>query len=71
MANNLYNMLGGNNQMGNPMMNKFAQFVSQFKQTSQCSPQERVRQLLNSGQMSQDQFNQFAQIANRLTGKGN
>lgn len=69
MANNLYNMLGNNVPMGNQTMNKFAQFVSQFKQMSNCSPQERVQQLLNSGQMSQEQFNQFAQIANRLTGR--
>lgn len=71
MANNLYNMLGKNSQMSNPMMSKFAQFVSQFKNTSKCSPQERVRQLISSGQMTQEQFNQFAQIANRLTGRGN
>lgn len=33
------------------------------------APQARVQQLIQSGAMTQEQFNQFAQIANKLTGR--
>ena len=43
-------------------LNRFNQFSSQFS----GNPETRVKQLLQSGQMSQEQFNQFAQTANML-----
>ena len=43
-------------------LNRFNQFSSQFS----GNPEIKVKQLLQSGQMSQDQFNQFAQTANML-----
>ena len=43
-------------------LNRFNQFSSQFS----GNPETRVKQLLQSGQMSQEQFNQFAQAANML-----
>ena len=43
-------------------LNRFNQFKSQFN----GDPEMQVKQLLQSGQMSQNQFNQFAQVANML-----
>lgn len=77
MASPLYNSLNSNQNgsifdvFGGPQqfqlrLNNFAQ---QFMRTATCSPEERVRQLLSSGQMSQEQFNQLRMMANRITGK--
>ena len=66
MANPLYNMLGGNtsNQFGN--MPNFIQRLNQFSQTIQGDPKQQVQQLLNSGQMSQQQYNQLSQMATQI-----
>ena len=47
----------------------FTNFAQQFQQQSTISPQQKVQELLNTGQMSQQQFNQLRDIANRITGK--
>ena len=49
------------NNMGD-FVNRFNQFASTFV----GNPEQQVRQLLQSGRMSQEQFNQFAQTANQL-----
>ena len=59
----LYNDLQSNptNQMSN--------FVSQFNQFRSLfngNPEAQVKQLLQSGRMNQDQFNNLAQTANQL-----
>lgn len=41
------------------MMNKF----NAFRSTFQGNPQQKVQELLNSGQMSQEQFNQLSTMA--------
>ena len=41
------------------MVNKYRQFKSNL----QCDPHEQVQNLLNSGQMSQEQFNQLSNMA--------
>lgn len=64
MANQLFNLLGGQ-QMQNPMTNIVNQF-NQFRQSFQGDPKQRVQQLLNSGQMSQAQFNQLSQMATQF-----
>ena len=46
-------------------MNQFNQFKQQF---GNQNPQQVVQQLLNSGQMSQEQFNQLSQMANQILG---
>ena len=43
-------------------LTQFNNFRSQFT----GNPEQKVKQLLSSGQMSQEQFNQFAQKANQL-----
>lgn len=44
-------------------------FGQQFAQQNACTPEQKVQQMLNSGQMTQEQFNTFSQIANQLTGR--
>ena len=55
--NNLYQMLNGNNII--------AQF-EQFRRTFTGNPQEEVQKLLDSGRLSQDQFNRLSQQATQL-----
>ena len=56
------------------MPNNPAQFMQQFKafaqnfQQSGQNPQQVVQQLLNSGKMTQAQFNEYRNIANQMTG---
>ena len=56
----------GNPQMFRQQLNNFAQNYS--RTFGNISPQQAVQQLLNSGQMTQAQFNHFRDIANRITG---
>ena len=66
MANPLFSALGG--QQMNPM----AQLVvdaRKLRQTMQ-NPRAEVERLMQTGQMSQAQFNQFAQIAQQIVGSG-
>ena len=62
---NMMNGGGGNNPMN--MMQRFQQFCQQIQQNGQ-NPQQMVQQLLNSGKMSQAQFDQFRQVANNILG---
>ena len=66
MSNPLYGQFG--NQQTNPMQQLVAE-ARQLKQTIQ-NPRAEVERLLQTGQMSQDQFNQFAQIAQQIVGSG-
>lgn len=66
MANNLYQSLNG--QQNNPMAQLVAD-ARKLKQTMQ-NPRAEVERLLQSGQMSQQQFNQFSQIAQQIVGGG-
>ena len=63
MSNSLYNDFNPTpmSQMGN-FINKF----NQYRQTFTGNPEARVKQLLQSGQMSQAQFEQLAQTATQL-----
>lgn len=42
------------------------QQFQQFRASFQGNPQQQVQQLLNSGKMSQEQFNQLAGLANQF-----
>lgn len=46
-------------------MNQFNQFKQNF---GNQNPQQMVQQLLDSGKMSQQQFNQLSQMANQIMG---
>ena len=63
--NPLFNILNGGMQPQNPMMNMITQ-LNQFRQTFQGNPKQQVHQLLNSGKMSQEQFNQLSQMATQI-----
>lgn len=58
MSNPLY----GSMQPQNNMLQRFQQFQKMFK----GDPKEQVQQLLNSGRVSQSQYNQAMQMANQL-----
>ena len=66
MANPLFNALGGNmgGMGGGPfaMIQQFIQFANGFK----GNPQQEVQKLLNSGQMSQEQYNALQQQATQF-----
>ena len=66
MSNPLYSMLGGAmpNNLGNigDIVRKFQQFRNSFN----GDPRKQVQQLLNTGRISQEQYNQAVQIANQL-----
>ena len=63
MPNHIYEQMTSNNPI--------SQIMSAFNQLQQTvkNPRAEVEKLLNSGQMSQQQFNQFSQIANQMIGK--
>ena len=63
MANPLYNTLNNNRN------NQFSQIIEQAKQMQKTftgNPKAEVERLVQTGQMSQEQFNQFARIANQI-----
>ena len=66
MPNPLYGQFGG--QQTNHMQQLVAD-ARKLKQTMQ-NPRAEVERLLQSGQMSQSQFNQFSQIARQIVGSG-
>lgn len=64
MSSQLFNVLGGQNQM-TPMTNLVNQ-LNQFRQSFSGDPKAQVQQLLNSGRMSQNQYNQLSQMATQI-----
>ena len=60
MSNPLYNMFG-NSQFGN--MAGMVQQFEQFKKAFQGNPQQQVQELLNSGKITQQQYDQAVQQA--------
>ena len=66
MANPLFNQFGG--QQVNPMQ-QLVEDARKLKQTMQ-NPRAEVERLLQSGQMSQSDFNKYSQIAQQIVGSG-
>ena len=66
MGNPFYGKFGNNNG-NNQIANLIKQF-SQFKSSINGDPKQKVQELLNSGQMTQEQFNQIQGIARQLQG---
>ena len=52
----------------NPMLQQFQTFVNNFQKMGK-NPRQTVQELLNSGQMSQAQYNQLSQIASQILNK--
>lgn len=62
MSNPLYQALSGNN-------NPYAQLIAgakQLKQTLTVNPRDEVQKMLNSGQISQEQFNNAMNFAQQI-----
>ena len=60
MSNPLFGMM--QNQMPNNIMQKFQQFAQMFR----GDPRQQIQQMLNSGRISQGQYNQAVQMAPQL-----
>lgn len=60
MNNPLFGMFG--NQMMNPMMQRLQQFQQMFR----GDPKQKIQEMLNSGKVSQVQYNQAVQMAQQL-----
>ena len=54
------------NQYGNNSYSNVIQRFNQFKQTFHGDPKQQVQNLLNSGKVSQQQYNQAVQRANEF-----
>ena len=63
MNNQLFQRFGGPQNF----INQFNQFRQNF--SNQQNPQQMVQQLLDSGKMTQEQFNQLSQMANQIMNK--
>ena len=66
MANSLFNALNG--QQINPMQQLIAD-ARKLRQTMQ-NPRAEVERLVQTGQMSQQDFNRYSQIAQQIVGSG-
>lgn len=62
MSNPLFNMMG---KQSNPMADLIRQ-ARNFKNQFNGNPRQEVERLLQTGRMSQQQFNQFSQIAQQV-----
>lgn len=62
MSNPFYGVLGGANMFPQGMIQKF----NQFRQTFKGNPREQIQQMLNSGQITQEQYNRAAQMATQF-----
>lgn len=61
--NPLYNQLG--NSLPSNMQSMINQF-NQFRKTFTGDPRQQVQSLLDSGKMTQEQFNQYSQMADQM-----
>lgn len=68
MSNPLFQTLGGKAPANDGGFGQMMQQLQQFKASFRGDPRAEVQRLLNSGQMSQEQFNQFGQMANQIMG---
>lgn len=66
-TNPLFNALNGGQQTSN---NGFPDFMNEFQRLQQTvkNPKQEVERLLQSGAMSQQDFNRFGQMANQIIG---
>jgi len=62
MNNPLYKQIQQNQ---NPM-NGFMQRFNQFRQSFSGDPQEQIQKLMNSGRISQEQYNSAYQMAQQM-----
>ena len=63
MSNPLYQMFGQQNGGNMDIIRRFQQFKNGFS----GDPRQVVQQMLNSGKVSQEQYNRAVQMANQLS----
>ena len=63
--NPLYQQMKSHPNQMNGLMSQF----DAFKKTFRGDPQQMVQQMLNSGRISQEQYNNAVQLANKLSGR--
>ena len=64
MANHLYNQY--KQPINDGGLSQIIEQAKQMRKTFNGNPQQVVQNLLNSGQMSQQDFNRLSQIANQV-----
>ena len=65
MSNPFYQAMGGNvNQLGN--FGQLVQKFQQFKTSFQGDPKAEVEKMLQSGALTQEQLNQYQQMAQQI-----
>lgn len=65
--NPLFNILGGGQSILPPNMQNLINQFQQFKSTFQGDPKQQVQDLLNTGRISQADYNRAVQMANELS----
>ena len=60
--NPLFNKFGNQQNQSPSMIQQFNQFASNFR----GNPRQKVEELLRSGQMTKQQFDEYSQMANNL-----
>ena len=63
MSNPLFSLLGG---QGMPQPGNIFQQFMQFRQNFRGDPRQQVQQLMNSGKITQEQYNNAVQMAQQL-----
>ena len=66
MSNSIYDSMGGNTQNMPFNLQEITNRLNQFRQSFSGDPKQQVQQLLNSGKMSQSQYNQLSQMATQI-----
>ncbi len=66
MANDLFRQFGSQPVANDGGFSQLVAEVKRMQQTFQGNPQQEVQRLLQSGQMTQEQFNRYAQMANQI-----
>ena len=66
MSNPLYSLFGGPNQIPDSNLGNLLKQFQRFRQTFNGDPRQQVQQLLNSGRVSQEQYNQAVRLAEML-----
>ena len=62
MSNPLFSMMQNQANMNNGIMQRFQQFQQMFR----GDPKQQVQQMLSSGRITQDQYNQAVQTAQQM-----
>ena len=64
MRNTLFSVLGGNQQ--NNQITRIKNEIDNFRKTFNGNPKDEVLKMLNNGTLTQDQFKDYAAMANQI-----